>query len=399
MQGHGYIGSRIAVQRKLRGLTQHQLADRAHISVSLLRKAEQGSRPVTHHLVSVVAAALGTDCNELTGQPYRSRDRRLGATHDLVPGIRRELVAYRLPPEDDQDVPPLASVRTQVAAVSAARHKADLRKLGTLLPPTLADLRAAGWGAEGAKREELMGLAAETYWNAGLFLHTLGHRDLASVVADRYEWAAEQSGDPLALALARVFRANELDFVANSRAARGVMERALECVEPPRDGDCDALSVKGWLHLNAAYISAKAGDSDDTWNHYAEAWDFASRLGHDGDAYRTAFGPTNVAIWGTALGTELMDGPKAVELAENVHLTRHVPAQRAGHHFIDLARAQLMNGDQAGAVDSLTTARRIAPQQTRYHPMARETIHALARAGRRSSESLRGMAMWMGVPD
>jgi hypothetical protein len=38
-------------------------------------------------------------------------------------------------------------------------------------------------------------------------------------------------------------------------------------------------------------------------------------------------------------------------------------------------------------------------RRTRYHPMARETVYALARVERRSSESLRGMAAWMGMPD
>jgi hypothetical protein len=31
--------------------------------------------------------------------------------------------------------------------------------------------------------------------------------------------------------------------------------------------------------------------------------------------------------------------------------------------------------------------------------MARETVYALARAERRSTETLRGLAVWMGVPD
>jgi hypothetical protein len=149
----------------------------------------------------------------------------------------------------------------------------------------------------------------------------------------------------------------------------------------------------------AAYMSAHAGDEADTWSHHREAESLASRLGHDGDAYRLAFGPTNVAIWGTALGVELMDGGQAVERARQVRLTPKTPPERAGHHFIDLARGQLLNGHRAGVLDSLLTARQIAPQQTRYHPMAREAVYAPARAERRSSESLRGLAVWMGVPD
>jgi transcriptional regulator with XRE-family HTH domain len=391
------IGARIAAQRKLRGLTQEQLAHKAHVSLSLLRKVEQGSRQVTHQLVASVAAGLGVERNELTGQPYRSGDRTLDAVHDLVPEIRRELVAYRLPPEADRAVPPIAALRARVAEVSRARHNVDLTALGTALPLALGDLRAAVWGSIGADRELLMRLLAEVYYAARQFLSKLGYPDLALLVADRYEWAAEQSGDPLALALAGVFRAGELEAAADTRGARDLMKATLDGITPADDER--TLSVHGFLHLMAAYMSAHAGDATDTWSHWRAAEELAHRLGRDSDAYRLAFGPTNVAIWGTALGVELMDGPKAIERAQHVRLKAQTPPERQGHHFIDLARAQLMNGDGVGALSSMFAARRIAPQQTRYHPLARETVYALARAERRSTESLRGFAAWMGVPD
>jgi transcriptional regulator with XRE-family HTH domain len=397
VQDDDSIGARIAAQRKLRGLTQEQLAHRAHVSLSLLRKVEQGSRQVTHQLVASVAAGLGVERNELTGQPYRSGDRTLDAVHDLIPELRRELVAYRLPPAADRQIPPLEALRTQVAEVSRARHNVDLAALGTALPSALGDLRAAAWGTTGPDRERLMRLLAEVYYAARQFVSKLGYPDLALLVADRYEWAAEQSGDPLAVALAGVFRAGELDAAADTRGARATMTATLDTIMPADDEG--TLSVHGFLHLMSAYMSAHAGDADDTWSHWRAAEELATRLGHDRDAYRLAFGPTNVAIWGTALGVELMDGAKAVERAQHVRMTAQTPPERQGHHFIDLARGQLMNGDTAGALASMYTARRIAPQQTRYHPLARETVYALARAERRSTESLRGLAAWMGVPD
>jgi hypothetical protein len=217
------------------------------------------------------------------------------------------------------------------------------------------------------------------------------------IVADRYEWAAEQSADPLTQALSAVFRAGELDAAADTRAARAIMATTIDGLDLTEDED--TLSVAGFLHLMGAYMTAHAGDTDATWSHWREAAELAARVGRDGDAYRLAFGPTNVAIWGTALGVELMDGATAVERARDVHLTDTTPPERAGHHFIDLSRGLLMNGDTAGALTSMMTARSIAPQQTRYHPMAREAVYALARAERRSTETLRGLAAWMGMPD
>jgi len=397
VRGDEHIGGRVAVERKLRSLTQQQLADRAHVSLSLLRKVEQGGRPATSPFVSAVAAALRVERTELTGQPYRTGDRRQDAVHDLVPDLRRELVMYRLPPEDDRPAPALADVRAAVAAVSRYRHAVDLFALGARLPQTLADLRAASYAYTGAEREQVMALWAQAYYAARQFVSKLGYGDLASLIADRYEWAAEQSGDPLAVALAAVFRAGELDGVGDWRSARTVMAAALGSLPVPTRPA--ALSVHGMLHLMSAYMAAHAGDEADTWAHYDEAEVLARQLGEDRDDYRLWFGPTNTAIWGTALGVELMDGAESVKRARLVHLPASAPPERAGHHYIDLARGRLLYGDRPGALSALLTARQIAPQQTRYHPMARETVYALARAERRSSATLRGLAAWMGVQD
>jgi transcriptional regulator with XRE-family HTH domain len=393
----GSVGARTAELRKLRGLTGRQLAARAAVSYSLLTKVETGQVPASPTFVAAVAQALHVSRADLLGQPYRSSDRQLDAVHDLVPDIRRELIAYRLPPTDDEPVLSLPELRAHVGDASAARHRVDLFALGAHLPTVLAHLRNAAWHYGGTDREQVMGLLAETYYAARQFVHKLGYSDLATLVADRYEWAAEQSGDPHALALAAVFRAGELDAVADWARSRAVMAAAIAAHES--SGDTAGLSVHGFLHLMSGYMSAHAGDAADTWSHHAEAKELASRLGADGDAYRLAFGPTNVAIWGTALGVELMDSAAALDRSRHVRLTPGTPAERAGHHYIDLARAHLMNGSRAESLGALFEARRVAPQQTRYHPQVRETVHALARAERRSTENLRGLAAWVGIAD
>ncbi len=41
------VGARASRARKLAGLSQRELATRAHVSLSLLRKVEQGDRPAS----------------------------------------------------------------------------------------------------------------------------------------------------------------------------------------------------------------------------------------------------------------------------------------------------------------------------------------------------------------
>lgn len=88
------VGARVAEERKVGGLTQRQLAERAHVSLSLLRKVEQGSVPASPAFVSAVARVLGVGVAELLGQPYL---RETAADHRVfaaIPALRRGLTAY-----------------------------------------------------------------------------------------------------------------------------------------------------------------------------------------------------------------------------------------------------------------------------------------------------------------
>ena len=93
---------------------------------------------------------------------------------------------------------------------------------------------------------------------------------------------------------------------------------------------------------------------------------------------------------------ELSDGPGAVARAERLVIPTSLPPIRAGHHFVDLSRAQLWSGDRDGALESLYRARQLAPQQTRHLPTTREVLRMLIRSHRRSNEPLAKMVTWIG---
>jgi len=62
------------------------------------------------------------------------------------------------------------------------------------------------------------------------------------------------------------------------------------------------------------------------------------------------------------------------------------------------ARAKIhVESDRQAAIRSLQTARQVAPQQTRYNPMVRETVASIALAEKRSTEPLRALATWIGL--
>ncbi|MBV8539636.1 MAG: helix-turn-helix transcriptional regulator [Pseudonocardiales bacterium] len=193
------VGARVAEERKVSGLTQRQLAERAYVSLSLLRKVEQGSVPASPAFTSAVARGLGMGVAELLGQPY---PRETAADHRVfaaVPALRRELTADSLAPGEGVRPRPTPQLAEAVATASQLRHAVDLQHLGAELPGLLEELRAAWHHTAGSERERVFGLLAGSYYAAGQLAWKLGYTDLASISVDRYEWAAERSGDELAV--------------------------------------------------------------------------------------------------------------------------------------------------------------------------------------------------------
>jgi len=395
------VGAHVAALRKLRGMTGRELARRAYVSYSLVSKVETGQAPASPAFVAAAARALRVDVTQLTGQPYRGTTPSSDRIHEAIPQVRRELVAYALAPAEDDPAPrSLAQLQGAVAEVSAWRHRSDLLHLGGALPGLLAELRAATTTSEGHAQERVYGMLAETYAAAGQLVWGLGYTDLWSIAVDRYGWAASRSGDPLAVCVGDYLRCGDLLIAGDFPAAGRVLEPAFARLEPElTHADAPTLSIWGSLHLKAALAAARAGNAATTWQHHAEAHTAAERIGTDRDDYRLCFGPTNVGIWSVGLAVELCDGATAVTNAQRLHIPRRTQSERVGHHYIDLARGYLWHDDRRGALSCLLTARKVAPQQTRYHPMVRETLHALARAERRATDSLRELATWVGIED
>lgn len=394
----GGVGSRVAEERKLAGLTQQQLAARANVSTSLVRAVEQGRSPASPAFVSAVARTLSVGVTDLLDQPFPRESQADYQLFGTVPAIRRELVASKLPPTEEIAARSLDALQPAVELASKQRHNVALSDLGSHLPALMAELRAATWHLAGEQRRSAYGLLAEVYYAADQTLSQLGHLDLASLAVDRYEWAAERSGDPLAVLVGHYRRAGELITSADwDGAARLLSESRASIEDQVGRADPVTLSVWGNLHLKSGLAAARAGRRQESDDHLAEAKETAERIGADRDDYRLFFGPTNVGIWSVGLAVERLDGTEAVKRAEGLHFPVGTPRERVGHHHIDTARAWLLHGDRDKALASLVKARSTAPQQTRYHPMVHETVRALAREDRRRTDTISGLAAWCGL--
>lgn len=394
---NGGVAARVAEARKLAGLTQSQLAMRANVSLSLLRKVEQGRNPASPAFVSTVARALDVGVAELYGQPFSHRTHDEYKVHATIPPLRRELAAYCLSPDENVRPRSLHELTQAVSAASRQRHSVNLAELGAELPGLLEELRAAVYTLPSpADQERAYALLAEAYYAADQVASKLGYIDLASLAVDRYEWAAARSGDHLAVLVGDYRRAGEMIGAADWSTAQRFLESSRETIADEVHNDsAPTLSMWGNLHLKSGLAAARAGDEGTADAHLAEARDTAKRTG-ERDDYRLCFGPANVDIWSVSLAVESLDGTEAVKRAEQIHLPSGTQRERVGHHWIDLARAYLLHGDHERAVSTLMLAKQTTPQQARYHPQVHETIRVLARTRRRSDPVAR-LAAWAGV--
>jgi transcriptional regulator with XRE-family HTH domain len=389
----------VRAARKIAGLTQLQLANRAHMSLSLVKKVEQGTTPASPAFIAACARALGLGVADLTDQPYPVHNRDEHKVHAVVPALRREIAAYLLPPTSDVAPRPIGELAEAVKRASILRQSASLDQLGVELPPLLAELRAAAHHYDGTDRERVYGLLAEAYAAAGQVAYKLGYSDLSSLTTERVEWAAARSGDQLAEAAAAFYRAGELIATAEWRGALDYLDTARDSIaDRLRAEDEAALAMHGVLHVKSGLAAARAGDDDLSDAHLAEAQHAARHVTRGADHYRLAFDTDSANIWAVGLAVERRDGTEAVKRAAAIEpFSPTAPRERVGHHWIDLARGLQLHGDRAGALDALYRARQIAPLQTRYHPSVRETVATLAETDRRRTDTLAGFARWVGL--
>jgi transcriptional regulator with XRE-family HTH domain len=387
-----HTGTRIRQQRRLARLTQRELADRLPYSYSLLNQVECGARPASADFVAAVAHALKVDVTTLTGQPYMTELQR-DRLAELVRPIREALDLYDLGVNPDLRVRPAAELIKAADRLCAEVRATHLRNAARALPGTIAELTHSAWSTP---TTELWQALASTYRTAHDITVKLGYYDLSAVALDRMAWAAERASDPCLGAVRQYMRAlvyfREGEYTIGQRliaAGHGIIGAA----DPTRE----ALAVTGQLHLGASVIAARARQTSTVVSHISEARQIAKRIGDAADVHWLSFGPTNVALHRMSAAVEMRHYDAALKQSRRLQLPASLATSRRAHFFIDRARTEMETGHTEAALRSLVDARHAAPEQTRYHPGARETITALVHLSRRTPDTLNHMAAWVGL--
>lgn len=384
------VGPRIATARRAHRLTQQELADASGLSYATIRAYERDARQPTEDSLDAIADALGVDPSRLqaSGAPAVARVRA------ALPAISAAIASYDLP--EDGPVRPLSELRTAVATAEGWRLAAQYVRIAEAVAPLLDELARALDRARGEERAAVARLLVSAYRSADAVAYKHGARDLSARLIELMRWAAPAAEDGVLTASVAYVR-TEVHFAARAhRPGLRALEAALDAA--PVVSTVETAAARGALHMRAAVIAGRAGQSEAANEHLAEACRLAD-LAPEGVYGGTAFGPDSVRVHELSYAVSRGDAgvPRALEIAQEWAPPRSMPRERRSGFYIELARAQVWGARRADAFESLKVARRIAPQHTRQHRWARETTETLLRLGRRDDPELRGFAEWVGA--
>ncbi|MBB4685616.1 helix-turn-helix domain-containing protein [Amycolatopsis jiangsuensis] len=386
------VADRLKAARKLKGVTQLQLAQRANFSASLVKKVEQGSKPPSAAFVAGAARVLGirvatlygTRTSEVLDEPSRESAG--------VAELRSALDAYDDPRPEGNPLT-LDAITARLAVISekaqALRNADMLAELPNLLHHLYVLVGQPGRAGELA-RAALHDAYRMSATAAGQFRQA----DIAAIASERHIQLAPATGDPLRVAISAYHRSTRCLQHGDYRNGLRLLDRARQHVA---DGPDDrAVAIQ--LDLRSAVLAARAGDTTEADGYLSEARAFSEEFAPPAAPYYNVdASSTNIVVHWCAAPVENYNGAEAVRRASTVTVVDPRRPERVGHHHIDMARAWMLHGDRGRTLDELNAARRVAPNVTRHHPSVAETVHALAMSERRTTDSLAGFAQWAGI--
>ncbi|NKY13647.1 helix-turn-helix domain-containing protein [Streptomyces somaliensis] len=387
-------GDRLRDVRKRRGMTQQGLARESGVSVSLIRKLEQGERyDARLETVRRLAATLRVPTSRLVADAVE--EGASAAVLDAWAPVREALTAPVGDAAELDEPPTVQGMRAALGAAVPLFSGDRFAELRAVLPALLRDADVlAGLDPEGrALRVRLLQLtgwlltqtrqfeAAE--WSLGAALEGSADRLQGASTVNTMCWLLLRQG-----------RLGE---------ARALAVRWADETEPRLSrATPDELSAWGWLLLRlsaAAVRDNRPGEAEDALRlSHAAAVALGGEFAPDGDFLR-AFGPVTVALKRTE-NAMVMDRPDVV-----LELTARIPAggmrptsDNRNRHLLDVANAYTMTRQYGPAVETLAAIRDAAPQWLPNQRYARDILGRIVAGRRTLTESMRSLADTVGLP-
>ncbi|KOV69692.1 helix-turn-helix domain-containing protein [Streptomyces sp. MMG1121] len=388
------IGKRLQDVRKRRGMTQRQLASESSVSLSLIRKLEQGERSDTRlETARRLAQALRVPTTNLIADHEDDPETPPGAD-DRWEAVRRALVAP-VRANGSTEEPTVGGVRDALESALPLFSGDRFAELSVILPPLLrdADLIAES-GPEG--RAVRVRLSQLTGW----LLTQTRQFEAADIALSR---SLEESSDRLQAAATVSTQCWLLLRRGRLSEARELATRWADEVEPRISRATPAeLSAWGWLLLRASAAAIRdnrSGEAEDALRYANSAAVAMGREFAPRDDFLQAFGPVTVALK-RAENAMIVDKPDLVlKLSKRIPTSGMRPtSNNRNRHLLDVAEAHARSRDYAKTVEVLQGIRADAPQWLPNQRYARDIFGRVIARRRTLTQEMRDLADAIGVP-
>ncbi|MFB6537916.1 helix-turn-helix transcriptional regulator [Streptomyces noursei] len=407
------LADNVRKYRRTAGLSQEGLAEAADLSLSTVRKVEQGgdARVETLH---ALARALGVTTSALFATEVPRPVVDDGANRRYLAELRRAL----MPPigltavlTEPAEAGSLSAMRREIedghALYQADRYSSVAKKL----PGLLRSSEAAVAALEGDERQQAVIARSYALLLAGKYLTQVRQYDMAYYALAEGIRLARESGQTLTAAtgvvglcwlLLRQDRFDESEQLAAMTADE--MEPRFSQASP------GALAVWGELSLRVASAAVRNNRPDVAREARRMAATAASALDQEHIDYRshwTTFGPVtaelkaveDLSLMGDARGVirRTDDGPLSEKAVRNYGKPS---ANNWDRHRLDVARAHVLLGSHQDAMDVLTSIRNTSGEWIKHQSMARYLMRDILKSRKRTlTQDMRGMAAHLSVAE
>ncbi len=397
MQQADTLGDRLRNVRKRRGLSQRELADLSGVSVSLIRKLEQGEREDSRlETVHKLAAALRVPTTALAAGPDAAEPEREDV-EQWAP-VRRALEgrAEEVPAEE----PTLEGLGTAFAGVVPLLVANQFAEVRAMLPALLRDADAlvavSVNGTEAAARRlrsqirQLTAFLMSQTWQFDVTGHAL-------------EMALDDAGDGLTAMSAIDEKCWGLIRAGRLAETRDLATRWADETEPRRLSRATRDELAAWgnflLRVSAAAVrDNRPGEAREALRLARVA---AVATGNDfilGYHPWQVFGPVTVAVI-QAENAMIQDRPETTLAISGQLDVRSFPVSRHYHrHRLDVAHAHVAVRQYGEAVGVLQEIRRAAPEWLVQQRYARDILADVVERRRVLTAEMRDLADFIRLP-
>ncbi|CAM3143896.1 helix-turn-helix domain-containing protein [Streptomyces albus] len=381
-----HIGARMRDIRKRRGLTQRELATASGVSLSLVRKLEQGEvRDTRMETAHRLARSLRVATSSLL--------RREEVVKPVAEPWRPLQEAVEHPPGQPDEEPSIDGARSSLPALRSAFFKNHLQEVSALLVPLLRDVDVLGDG------EEARALRAHALQIAGSVLTQASQFGAAETALSR---AADAAPDRLRAASVRTTWTWLLVRQGRLAEAREMATRWADEVEPRISrATTEELAAWGWLLLQVSAASLRDNRAGEAQDAMRLARSVAVMTGKElprGDSRLATWGPVTVAYKNAERGIVLDRPDEVLKVADQLKAVGPAASTEFHRHRMDVARAHVMMRQYGEAVDVLSEVRAQAPEWLAEQRSARDVMAEVVQHRRTLTPGMRELADEVGVP-